>query len=474
MSTDCRRSLSDKIIVVDDDPVFQRQLRETAKGRDSQIEITQIAASELLTMSEEHPDATFILDPGYIGEAEALIGKIRNAGHQGRILIAAANISVRNAVLLVRAGADDIMIKPVGKDTIAKTLSEIQDRASGSADGNDIAKQPAADFDEFIGTSPAMKHLYEMIEAVAPSSAPVFITGESGTGKELAARSVHANSPRCNKPFIALNCSAIPRDLMESEIFGHIKGAFTGAESDRAGAAELADGGTLFLDELCEMDFALQAKLLRFIQSGIIQRVGDSQPRTLDIRFICATNRNPVEEISAKRFREDLYYRLNVLPLKLVPLRDRCDDILRIAEACLTRFTLEEDAAFLKFTDDAVALLSAHPWPGNVRQLQNTVRRAVVLNHGDEITSGMLQATLADSSLSISSDIAASMACDLSEMAPDISASGIQPLAIQERGIIENAIRLCGGNIVETARALAVSPSTIYRKMNSWPEQFGI
>ncbi len=178
-------------------------------------------------------------------------------------------------------------------------------------------------FEGFIGASSAMTTIYEQIRRISPSKAPVFVTGESGTGKEVAAEAIHARSDRAGGPFIALNCSAIPKELMESEIFGHVKGAFTGAHEERAGAAELAHGGTLFLDEICEMDLALQAKLLRFVQTGTVRRVGDTRLRTVNVRFVCATNREPIREVEAGRFREDLFYRLHVLPLHLPPLRER-------------------------------------------------------------------------------------------------------------------------------------------------------
>ncbi len=466
-----RLQLSSKIIVAGNDPVFRRQLSEAVERVDIDASISAASGeADFREKSKTDPDATLVLDPAFFSDIVSTVENLRSAGHRGRILIAAANSSIRNAVLLVRAGADDILIKPAGRDAIMDALAGMPGATGAPIKGGGRASGPETDFGDFVGSSPAMTELYEMITAVAPSPAPVFVTGESGTGKELTARSVHANGPRRDKPFVTLNCSAIPRDLMESEIFGHVKGAFTGAHADRAGAAELADGGTLFLDEICEMELALQAKLLRFVQSGSVQRVGETGVRQFDIRFICATNRNPGEEVAAGRFREDLYYRLNVLPLRLVPLRDRRGDILPIANACLAQFSAEEGGAFLRFTDEAGALLRAHPWPGNVRQLENTIRRAVVLNSGDEITSGMLQATLADELFQAVYPDPVRDSCGAPSPPIAESGSAIKPLALQERGIIEKTMRQCGGNIVETARVLAVSPSTIYRKMNSWQD----
>ncbi len=466
-----RLQLSSKIIVADSDPVFRRQLAEAAMRINRDVLIVPVSSEANFDEARRiDPDATLVLDPAFFPDIVSTVSNVRATGQQGRILIAAANSSIRKAVLLVRAGADDILIKPAGREVIMDALSGLTDATGATTPRAMRASTSKADFGEFVGTSTAMTQLYEMISAVAPSPAPVFITGESGTGKELTARAVHANGPRRDKPFVTLNCSAIPRDLMESEIFGHVKGAFTGAHADRAGAAELADGGILFLDEICEMEPALQAKLLRFVQSGCIQRVGETETRKFDIRFICATNRNPREEVAAGRFREDLYYRLDVLPLRLVPLRQRQGDILPIADACLAQYSAEEGMAFLRFTDDAGALLQDHPWPGNVRQLENTIRRAVVLNRGDEITSGMLQATLADELFQAVYPNPVGDAGGKTAPPAGESVSPIQPLAVQERGIIEKTMRQCGGNIVETARVLAVSPSTIYRKMNSWQE----
>jgi two-component system, repressor protein LuxO len=471
MSSVRRLQLSSKIIVADNDPVFLRQLSEVVERVNKDTPISEAAGeADLQKKSGSDRNATLVLDPAFFSNIVSAVSKLRTAGHRGRILIAAANSSIRNAVQLVRAGADDILIKPAGRDAIVDALSGLPGATGTPAQSAGEAIKPKTDFGDFVGNSAAMTELYEMIVAVAPSPAPVFITGESGTGKELTARSVHATGLRRNRPFVTLNCSAIPRDLMESEIFGHVKGAFTGAYADRAGAAELADGGILFLDEICEMELALQVKLLRFVQSGSVQRVGETETRQFDIRFICATNRNPREEVAAGRFREDLYYRLNVLPLRLAPLRERKGDILQIAKACLAQYSAEEGTAFLRFTDDAGALLREHPWPGNVRQLENTVRRAVVLNRGDEITSGMLKATMADELFQAVYPGQIQDSCGRPSSPAVGPVSAIEPLAVQERGIIEKTMRQCGGNIVETARVLAVSPSTIYRKMNSWQE----
>jgi two-component system repressor protein LuxO len=301
-----------------------------------------------------------------------------------------------------------------------------------------------------------MRTLYEHVRRVAPSKAPVFITGESGTGKEVCAEAVHACSGRERAPFIALNCSAIPKELMESEIFGHVKGAFTGAYDDRAGAAELAHGGTLFLDEICEMDLALQAKLLRFAQTGTVRRVGDTRLRHVDVRFVCATNREPAREIEAGRFREDLFYRLHVLPLRLPPLRERGDDVVTLARSFLAAFAEEEGRQFRGFTEDAESAIASHRWCGNVRELQNVIRRVVVLHDGETVSADML-------ALSSTHEAAR----DTGTL-PRIESPSIDPFWRQEQRIIESALKAFHGNTHKAASALEISPSTIYRKLQTW------
>jgi two-component system repressor protein LuxO len=299
-----------------------------------------------------------------------------------------------------------------------------------------------------------MQAVYRVLETAAQSKATVFIAGESGTGKELAAEAVHRLSPRAAGPMVAINCAAIPRDLIESEIFGHVRGAFTGAVADRIGAAQAADGGTLFLDEVCEMDLSLQGKLLRFIQSGTFQPVGSTQVRRTDARFVCATNRDPLEEVRAGRFREDLYYRLHVVPVRLPPLRERGNDVIAIAEAMLANSAAEEGKRFRGFSEAAKAALLAHRWPGNVRELENAVRTAVVLHDGDWVEAPMLPLRVA-----------------MPAVAPVVAAEaarGIRPLADIEREAIERAVELCDGNVPKAAAQLGISPSTLYRKRAAW------
>ncbi len=319
----------------------------------------------------------------------------------------------------------------------------------------------------FLGSSEAMQEVYAKIRAVAGSMATVFITGESGTGKELCAQAIHDGSARASGPFIALNCGAIPPDLLESEVFGHMKGSFTGAISDKPGAAAAADGGTLFLDEVCEMDVGLQTKLLRFLQTSMVQPVGATRPRKVNVRIICATNRDPLECVKSGRFREDLYYRLYVVPIHMPPLRDRGEDVIEIAEAALARFAAEEHRTFDGLSGEVKALFRRLPWPGNVRQLLNVVRNVVVLNPGGMVGPGMLPPGLVDADAGAAPMIAAM------PDGPRADELVGRTLAEAERLVIEATLARVGGSVPKAARMLDVSPSTLYRKMESWGARKG-
>jgi two-component system repressor protein LuxO len=305
----------------------------------------------------------------------------------------------------------------------------------------------------------------------------VFITGESGTGKELCAEAIHKESERKNNAFVAINCAAIPRDLMESEIFGHVKGAFTGAHLTRQGAASSANGGTLFLDEICDMDTDLQTKFLRFIQTGSYQPVGSSELKKADIRFICATNKDPLKEVAAGRFREDLYYRLHVIPITLPSLRKRDADVMMIARKFLIEYSEEEGKHFKDFMPETESVFLAYNWPGNVRQLQNVMRNIVVLNDGESVMPEMLPPPLNTFHPQIThsnegapmkpSSFTTSSTQKYQTILPN-SVDNIRPLADIEREIIERSIDLCNGNIPKAAIHLGISASTIYRKKQNW------
>lgn len=401
---------------------------------------------------------------------------IRQEDFPTAVVVITAHGSINTAVEAMQAGASDFIVKPFSADrlvvTVRNALEQQRLRSLVKTYHDDMGRSR---FYGFIGSSPAMQPVYRIIENAAASKATVFITGESGTGKEVCAEAIHRASPRANKPFVAINCGAIPKDLIESEIFGHVKGAFTGAAADRDGAATRADKGTLFLDELCEMDLNLQTKLLRFLQTGSLTRVGGTKVEKVDIRIVCATNRDPQREVEEGRFREDLYYRLHVIPIHLPPLRDRDDDVIEIAQALLTQYTKEEGKKFQGFSSEVEAIIRTYAWPGNVRQLQNVVRNIVVLNNGERVTPEMLPPPLTPGLAAARPAKAPTLAVvaaptQVQAPAPEPTPAPLAPLWKIEKDAIERAIAACDGNVPRAAALLEIAPSTIYRKKQSWEE----
>ncbi|MFG1416514.1 sigma-54 dependent transcriptional regulator [Xanthobacter sp. V0B-10] len=470
--TAVRPTQSIRILVCDPDPAVRRMMRAALARRDV-LNMVEVEEAGDIFASAAHCDAALVsLTQGQ----EGVLARLRAAGLSGTLVAALAQGSVAGAVAAMRAGADDVVLKPVkAEDVVDRLLAAPSGRPERRrALREDRRPSPTAqngDFCGFLGRSAPMLQLYEQINRVAPSRAPVFVTGESGTGKELAASAVHARSPRHTAPFHALNCGAIPRELMESEIFGHARGAFTGAHADRSGAAELADGGTLFLDEIGEMDLALQSKLLRFLQDGKVRRIGEGHERQVDVRIVCATNRDPVAEVKAGRLREDLFYRLHVLNLHLPPLRERGDDVIRLAEAFLARFAGEEGRPLPRLTPEAAEVLRHRQWRGNVRELQNLMRRAVVLSEGAALPAALFAQDRMAETEAVAEARPAAVPLVPSELPPSSEPfPKVEPLAVTERRAIERAIAAFQGNIALAAAALDLSPSTLYRKKQSWQE----
>ncbi len=416
-----------------------------------------------------------------------VLDKLVQDGLQTPVIVMTAHGNVDVAVEAMRIGAQDFLNKPFDKARLLVTVKnclkglELEERIQ------QIEKTSRRDgLQRMIGASLPMQAVYNIIESAAQSKATVFITGESGTGKELCAEAIHQLSQRKNQTFIAINCAAIPRDLLESEIFGHVKGAFTGAVSAREGAASRAHNGTLFLDEIGEMPMDLQSKILRFIQSGTFQPVGSNKEIQVDVRFICATNRDPLQEVREGRFREDLYYRLHVIPIEMPALREREQDTLLIAESMLGEFTKDEGKSFQRFDDEVEALFLDYPWPGNVRELGNVVRNIVVLNDAEVVSLAMLPAPL--NSHQVGQQAKVQVVQRHSEPQPlhhatarepetlpvaamPSSEQAIEPLWLQEKRIIEQAIEVCGGNVPRAAAFLEISASTIYRKKVQWDKR---
>lgn len=390
------------------------------------------------------------------------------------VVVATADASLSRAIEAMRIGAFDFLIKPIAAARLTSVLAsalELGRAKAGKPAASSTRSSKKAQPGAFIGASPQMQEVYRQIECVANSRATVFITGESGTGKEVCAEAIHGASGRSGGPFVAINCGAIPENLLESEIFGHLKGSFTGAVSDRIGAAQAAHKGTLFLDEICEMALPLQVKLLRFLQTGTVQRVGSNRVEEVDVRIVCATNRDPAKEAAEGRFREDLFYRLAVVPLHMPPLRDRKGDVSELAEAFLQRFAREEGKSFDRLGPDHMLALENYSWPGNVRELQNVMRRAAVLNRGPDLPLSALplaSQVAASPVQSLPTTIAPAAVQEESDILNLVNA--IQGLTLDEleRIAIEAAIDNAGGSLPSAARALGVSPSTLYRKRERW------
>lgn len=401
---------------------------------------------------------------------------IRDQQLNSAIVVVTADHSPELITKIVQGGALDFIEKPFSDSRLCITVRNILKYKNLSKFVENYRTNfESGEYYGFIGNSQAMQTIYRIIDNVATSKASVFITGESGTGKELCAEAIHKRSKRKSGPFITLNCAAIPKDLAESQIFGHVKGAFSGAISDHPGAATQADGGTFFLDEIGEMDINLQSKLLRLIQTGTFQKVGGSKLEKVDIRFICATNREPLVEVQAGRFREDLYYRLSVISIGLPALRKREGDVLLIARRFLKKYAEEENKPFLGFARETEEILCEYDWPGNVRQLQNVIHNVVVMNQGGVVTPTMLPPPL-NRQITVNKQVPVP---PLSQEVPEPivlkpfssqTVPAIKPLHKVEKELIERAIEFCKGDVAKAALLLEVSASTIYRKLRSWKD----
>ena len=467
------------LLMIADMPSVQGACRSVLQPAGYSLRIAA-TATEGMALFQETGAQTVLLDLGLEGGGGlAVLRDMVALRPEARIIVITATASLPRAVEAMQAGAQDVLTRR--PFDAARLLAAVERAVEASRDpAHDGRKaavrrgakaEPETAGDVFIGSSAAMRAVQDMIRSVAGSMATVFITGESDTGKELCALAVHAGSPRAHRPFIALNCGAIPQDLLESEVFGHMKGSFTGAISDKQGAAAAADGGTLFLDEVCEMAPALQTKLLRFLQTSTVQPVGAVRPRRVDVRIICATNRDPADAVRRGDFREDLYYRLFVVPIHMPPLRARNGDVAEIAQTVLDRFAREEGRQFDGFAPEVLALFRRHSWPGNVRQLLNVIRIVVVLHPGGRVTLDMLPASLhravrvaRPDSTRVPAPVAVS---------DDAARDGLDGLigrsmAEIERMVIEQTIARNGGSVPKAARVLDLSPSTIYRKLEGW------
>jgi len=455
------------LMLIDDEPAQRRLVSAIAARRDWRSVFAMDAETAIATLGTQDGmqlDAILLDSFGPGIEAETLIRELRERRPQLPILMLTANGSVAQAVAAMRAGATDFLVKPFAAEHL---LAALEAAVAGTAAGELrplTEKIPALlGFDEIVGAAPDFRAALAIAAKAARARVPVLIEGESGVGKEVVAEAIHGASPRAKKPMVTINCGAIPANLVESELFGHEKGAFTGAFERKIGKFVTADGGTLFLDEIGEMPLDAQVKLLRVLQSGEIQPIGARHMREVDVRVIAATNKRLAEEVEAGRFREDLYYRLNVVQVTIPPLRERTGDIPALARHLLARIAEQPGLRPLGITDDALALLGRYDWPGNVRQLQNALFRAAVLCDGDALTLSdfpQIAALGTQRSAGPASQMATSGGVTL--FRPD---GNLRPLEEIEADVIRLAIGHYRGRMTEVARRLGIGRSTLYRKL---------
>jgi DNA-binding NtrC family response regulator len=403
----------------------------------------------------EEPPALLLLKTK-IGEADGADLMREILGRDpGRVVVLMTDAgTIQDAVAAIKLGATDYLAGPHDLARLQSIIGRILEHAE-AARRPAVAAEPA----RLLGDGPAIRRVRDLIREVAPTDVTVLILGESGVGKEVVARSLHDQGPRRDGPFIALNMAALPRELVESTLFGHEKGAFTGADQAQIGACEAADGGTLFLDEIGEMDVALQTKLLRFLQDRSFHRVGSSKIRPVDIRIIAATNRDPLDQVRRGSLREDLYYRLNVVPIVVPPLRDRVEDVALLARHFLARAAARHDRPAESISPGALNLMVRYAWPGNVRQLENLVERMVIFCRDPEIDIGMLPPEVHEA-----------------PPAPALLPMGIPDLRafdrIEKQAILD-ALHQGNGNVREAARILGLGQATVYRKVKRYNIQIG-
>ena len=450
--------MSNSILVVDDDQAHRGMLRTMLRSWGYAVSEAADGDEALNLVRERAFDA--VLTDVRMARMDGIhtLKSVLEYNPALPVVLMTAYSSVETAVEALRLGAYDYLVKPLDFEILRHTLRQAIEHSRLSVENRELRRQlsEAAARPGILGRSPAMLAMQETIATVAPTEATVLITGESGTGKELVARALHSGSARADKPMVTVNCAALAENLLESELFGHEKGSFTGADRRREGRFVQANGGTLFLDEIGEIPLPLQAKLLRALQEGEVQRVGSDAPLTVDVRVLAATNRDLREEVARRRFREDLYFRLNVISLEVPPLRDRGEDIPVLAAHFLERFAGRNRKSIRGFSPQAVDSLLRYAWPGNVRELENAVERAVILCNGDLITRRELPAAITEAA---SPEEASSAA---------VGALAGLPLDELERRAIGETLRCTGDNKSEAARRLGITRATLHNKLRRY------
>ncbi|OPF92419.1 Regulatory protein AtoC [Rhodopseudomonas palustris] len=480
----------ERILIADDDAVQRRLVENMVQkcGYEAVSVDSGDAAVEALTAPDAPAIDAVVLDlvmPGLDGLG--VLSKIRASGLDVPVIVQTAHGGIDNVVSAMRAGAHDFVVKPVGIERLQVSLRNALNASAMKGELQRIrhAREGRLTFSDIITRSEAMAPVLRAAEKAAGSAIPVLIEGESGVGKELFARAIHGSSDRRSKPFVAVNCGAIPDNLVESILFGHEKGAFTGATERHDGKFVEASGGTLFLDEVSELPLAAQVKLLRALQEGAVEAVGGRRPVKVDVRIISATNRRLLDRVKAGQFREDLFYRLHVLPLTIPPLRTRREDIPPLLRHFLMRFCAEEKRSIGGITGEAMVRLAQLDWPGNIRQLENAVYRAVVMSDGDQLGLADFPLAIAPSVVPAEDTTGEPLVIERSEpqfvaasevpIAPLPSVGNlsmltaddeVRPLDEMEREIIRFAISHYRGQMSEVARRLKIGRSTLYRKLD--------
>ena len=484
-----------KLLIIDDDEDLRTQMK-WALAQDYKILLAEDRHGAVAAMRKEQP-AVITLDlglpplPAGVEEGFAALDDILNEYGQTKVIIITGRGEKENALRAVEKGAYDFFYKPIQLDELKVVLRRAFHLSRLEGEQRTLQKRLSGDtFEGMLGTSPKMQEIYAVTRKVSTTDAPVLIMGESGTGKELVARAMHRLSVRQAKPFIVINCGAIPENLLESELFGHEKGAFTGAHIQRKGRFEMAEGGTLFLDEIGELPPSLQVKLLRFLQERVIERIGGREQIDVDARVVAATNRDLKEAMKDGNFREDLYFRLGVILMSLPPLRERGGDIILLAKAFLERYADENRRKIKGFTDQAIAAIAQYEWPGNVRELENRIKRAVIMAEGAKITPADLD--MAEVSPAVDPAVVTTVVLaaedgakviparpDMAEVAPAVvpaPGSKYDNMGIKEaresleKELIIKSLARNSGNLTKAATELGISRPTLYYLM----EKFGI